>query len=67
GKSCKEARNKFLGLLPEVFKRNLHRRKGFQSIYEFAAKLAGASHASVDRILRLEKRFTNMPLRWKRI
>ena len=61
GQASKLARNKFLALLPEVYRRNLHRQKGFLSIYEFGAKLGGVSHASVDKILRLEKRLSPMP------
>jgi nitrate reductase cytochrome c-type subunit len=34
---------KFEGLLPEVCRRRLYRRRGFTSIHEFAAKLAGMS------------------------
>jgi len=56
------ARRKFAGLLPEVFRRGLHRRKGFGSIYEFAAKLAGMSREQVDLVLRLDKRFEDKPI-----
>ncbi len=38
-------KNKFTGLLGEVHKRKLFIEKGFGTIYEFAGKLAGVSHA----------------------
>lgn len=54
-------RNKFAGLLPEVYRRRLYKKKGFGSIFEFAAKLAGMSEEQVRRVLNLEKRFEEMP------
>ena len=57
-----EARRKFAGLLPEVVKRRLHEKKGFSSIYEFAAKLAGLSREQVDLVLRLEQKFEDKPV-----
>lgn len=55
-------RNKFAGLLPEVLRRRLYEKKGFFSIFEFAAKLAGMSEEQVRRVLNLEKRFEAMPV-----
>jgi len=52
---------KFAALLPEVAKRNMHRRRGFVSLGEFAAKLAGMSEYAVDRILQLYKRIHDKP------
>lgn len=54
-------RRKFLGLLPEVYGRELYKKKGFSSIFEFAAKLAGISEEQVSRVLNLEKRFQDKP------
>lgn len=51
-----------MGLLPEVSRRGLYRKKGFGSIYEFAAKLAGISHEQVNRVLRLEARLATSPV-----
>lgn len=55
-------RNKFAGLLPEVYRRRLYKKKGFGSIFEFAAKLAGMSEEYVRRVLNLEKRFKEIPV-----
>jgi len=52
---------KFEGLLPEVCRRRLYRRRGFASIHEFAAKLAGMSHPKVDRILQLSRKLEDKP------
>jgi len=62
GKETLEARRKFAGLLPEVFKRRLFEKKGFSSIFEFAAKLAGMSHEQVNLVLRLEQKFEDKPV-----
>ena len=56
-----EARRKFAGLLPEVYRRKLYRRRGFASIHEFAAKLAGMSKESVNKILNLSKKLEGKP------
>lgn len=62
GKKALEARRKFAGLLPEVFKRKLYEKKGFSSIFEFAAKLAGMSKEQVNLILRLDRVFEDKPV-----
>lgn len=54
-------RQKFIGLLPEVNRRRLYERKGFESIFVFAAKLAGLSQEQVRLALNLEKRFEDKP------
>ncbi|PIQ77911.1 hypothetical protein COV82_02350 [Candidatus Peregrinibacteria bacterium CG11_big_fil_rev_8_21_14_0_20_46_8] len=61
GAQALEARRKFAGLLPEVARRKLFEKRKFHSIYEFAAKLAGMSRDQVDLILRLERKFQEMP------
>ena len=43
GERARTWRQKFAGLLPEVYRRRLYEKKGFGSIFEFAAKLAGMS------------------------
>lgn len=62
GRAALEARNKCIGLLPEIYKRRIYVEKGFSSIYEFAAKLAGLSQEQVNRVLNLEKRFADKPV-----
>jgi len=61
GSKALEARRKFAGLLPEVQKRRLYEQKGFNSIFEFAAKLAGMSEEQVRIILNLERKFEDKP------
>lgn len=65
------ARRRFAGLLPEVQKRESAEkmvgrswlaRRGFCSIYEFAAKLAGMSRDQVDTVLRLDRKFEALPV-----
>ena len=55
-------RQKFIGLLPEVNRRCLYEKKGFSSIFEFAAKLCGLSAEQVRLTLNLEKRFEKQPV-----
>jgi hypothetical protein len=62
GEKARLWRSKFLGLLPEVYRRRLYEKKGFSSICEFAAKLAGVSKEQVHRVLNLEKRFEDKPI-----
>jgi hypothetical protein len=54
-------RRKFVGLLPEVNRRRLYERRGCQSIFEFAAKLAGVSEEQVRRALNLSSDFRDKP------
>ena len=54
-------RRRFAGLLPEVERRGLYRRRGCGSIYEFAAKLAGMSKESVDKVLQISRKLENKP------
>lgn len=61
GERARYFRQKFLGLLPEVYKRGLYKNKGCSSIFEFAAKFAGVSEEQVSRVLNLEKKFENKP------
>lgn len=56
-----DARNKCIGLLPEIYKRRIYSARGFASIYEFAAKLAGLSQEQVNRVLNLEKGLVDRP------
>lgn len=62
GQHARLWRQKFAGLLPEVARRKLHIKKGFSSIFVFAAKLAGMSEEQVRRVLNLEERFGDKPL-----
>lgn len=61
GERTKYWRQKFIGLLPEVYKRKLYEKRKCSSIFEFAAKLAGVSEEQVRRVLNLEKKLQNKP------
>ncbi len=61
GRNVLEWRRKFIGLLPEIFERRLYKRRGFGSIFEFAAKVAGISREQVQRTLNLEQKFQKTP------
>lgn len=61
GVAALEARRRFAGLLPEVLRRRLFERRGFGSIYEFAARLAGMSREQVNQSLRLDEKLADFP------
>ncbi len=61
GRNALVWRQKFIGLLPEVNRRQLYGRKGFDSIFEFSYKLAGLSEQQVRTALNLDQRFSGLP------
>ncbi len=67
GGNARKWMREFAYYLPEVARRDLHRRRGFQSIYEFAAKLSGMSFEVCNRVLQLNNKFEHMPRMWEQI
>lgn len=61
GKSAKELQRKCALLLPEINRKLIWRQKGFDSIYVYAAKLAGMSRIQVDDALRILRRIADKP------
>ncbi len=61
GRSAREWTRRCILLLPEIDRRQVWRKKKFSSIYEYAAKLAGMSHATVDEALRVLRRLADKP------
>lgn len=61
GEAARRWRQKFLGLLPEVARRELWRVHGFESVFVFAFKVGGVSEKQVRRVLNLEERFRETP------
>lgn len=61
GKQARKWKNKFISLLPEVYRRRLYRKRGFCSIHEFAAKIGGIGKNVVDEVLRFDEKFKEMP------
>lgn len=61
GTNARIWKRRFAGLLPEVMRRELYRRKGFGSIYEFAFKIGSLSEAAVDKVLSLAVRLEDKP------
>ena len=61
GERARFYRQKFLGLLPEIFRRRLYEKQGCTSVFEFAAKVAGVSEEQVSRVLNLERKFQDKP------
>ena len=52
-----EYRHKCIGMLPEIFTKKIHIKKGYASIELYAAEFAGISHKQTRLTLNLEKRF----------
>lgn len=61
GLETRLTRRRFAGLLPEVFVRRLYKKRGHAGIHEFAAKLAGMSKETVDKILCMAKNLEDKP------
>ena len=62
GKNAKKWLRKCVLLLPEIEKLRIWEKKGFNSIYEYAAKLTGMSHMQVDDALRILRKIEDKPL-----
>jgi hypothetical protein len=62
GRQALEAKHKFEGLLPEVNRRRLYERRGFETIYDFARILAGLSRDQVNRIFCVSKKLEDKPM-----
>ncbi len=61
GKNAKYWLRRCAILLPEIAREEIWRKKGFGSIYEYAAKLAGMSKAMVDTALWVMKKVEDKP------
>jgi hypothetical protein len=71
GAEVLEARRKFAGLLPEVWRREVAaqakggswlKKRGFVCMYDFAARLAGMSREQVDLVVRMDRGFADKPV-----
>lgn len=67
GAHIRKLQKEFAGLLVEVAKRRLYKQYGFYSIHEYAAKLAGMNHTTVDEILRVGAKLEDKPVLQKMI
>jgi len=61
GKNAREWMRKCALLLPEIERNRVWKKKGFFSIYEYAAKLAGMSRDAVNESLRILKKIEDKP------
>jgi hypothetical protein len=57
-----EFRQKCIGMLPQIHKEKIYKILGFDSISEYAAKLAGLSQEQVKRVLSLDEKFSDLPV-----
>lgn len=71
GAAALAARRRFAGLLPEVQRRELAAlakgrswlgNRGYGTIYEFAARLAGMSRDQVNRVLNVHEKLSGIPV-----
>lgn len=62
GEAARKWRQRFLGLLPEIARRELWRAHGFESVFVFAFKIGGVSKEQVERVLMMEERLRDKPL-----
>ncbi|MBD3330554.1 hypothetical protein GF354_03410 [Candidatus Peregrinibacteria bacterium] len=61
GQNAREWMRKCVLLLPEIQQKEIWRKKGFSSIYEYAAKLAGMNHNQVNDALRILGKIKDKP------
>jgi hypothetical protein len=61
GRKAREWKNRFVAALPEVARRELHRKKGFATVVEFAAKVGGVGKKTVETVFQVEKRLADKP------
>ncbi len=61
GKNAKDWMRKCVLLLPEIEKHEIWRKKGFVSIYVYAAMLAGMNHEQVNEALRVLSKIADKP------
>jgi len=62
GSNAKEWMRKCILLLPEIDKHRIWEKRGFSSIYEYAAKLAGMSRDNVNEGLRILEKISDKPV-----
>lgn len=61
GRCAKRAIQECVLLLPEIERERIWEKKGFGSIYEYAAKLAGMSREKVNDALRILHKIEDKP------
>ena len=61
GRNAKEWTRKCALLLPEIEKHRIWEKRGFGSLFEYAAKLAGMSRHSVEDALRILRKIEDKP------
>jgi len=61
GRNAREWMRKCALLLPEIERNRVWEKKGFDDIYEYAAKLAGMGHDAVNDSLRILKKIEDKP------
>lgn len=61
GRNAKEWLRKCVLLLPKIERQLIWQKKGFKSIYEYAAKIAGIGRATVDDALRILAKIEDKP------
>jgi hypothetical protein len=61
GRKAREWKNRFVAALPEVARRGLHKKKGFATVVEFAAKVGGVGKSTVERIFQVYEHVKDKP------
>lgn len=61
GRNAKEWMKKCILLLPKIDENKIWKQKGFTSLYEYAAKIAGMSRDKVNEGLRILRKTENLP------
>jgi hypothetical protein len=62
GSEARKWKNQFVSLLPEVARRGLHKKYGFATVVEFAAKIGGVGKSTVEAVFQVEKHVKDKPV-----
>jgi hypothetical protein len=65
GRRNLQAKWAFLAILPEIAQRDAHRKVGFTSIFEYAARLGGVSREDVAHVVALHRRIGEYWVLWR--
>lgn len=61
GKDRNKLTRELLAMIPEIYKREIYKKEGYATIYEYAGKIAGLSKFVVEKVLRTEKYLQEKP------
>jgi len=62
GKERRTISNELVALLPEIYRLRIYEQKGYATIYDYAARIAGLSTGVVAKALKVAKLLEDKPI-----